>query len=248
MANICDTTYVFRGSEKDIKELGDFLIKVTKKEEENAKKEKRTAYQWVGNLLQEMGWYDEKTTYCRGEIIFLDCGTDNIVMDVESAWGRIPEIELAIADFFPDIEVYFLEEEFGCGIYCTNDFDGVEFNNKFVLDFADDTMYIETEKELVDCVNDYYKEYWNYILERAGRDMDEAEDDDERDAVEENVVNTASEFFGMCTCDSLEEVRGFINGFDFSRLTENLADVKLRVNRSNGEEFGYVNLFELTYE
>ena len=69
----------------------------------------------------------------------------------EERWG-LQDFEELLIQKFPDIKVYWIVEEPGCEVYCTNDKEGKYFPERYWVDTAQDDIYnseyFETEEQM----------------------------------------------------------------------------------------------------
>lgn len=127
MANICITNYWVKGEKETLQKIADAI------NDKNAVVEK-TIPCWAGNTLAKLGiphdgagrcwWYDARIE--NGVLCFFE----------EGAWVRGDAIKI-LSNNLPDIDVVFLSEELGCGIYETND---------TMHEFVEDTTYLDDEE------------------------------------------------------------------------------------------------------
>ena len=155
MPNWCFTEYVVKGDEKDIKSLKE-IFDSTLEAEQVAPND--FGPRWLGNLVHKFGknW---ETTPCRGTFGNEEIHDGNMLaFNTTTAWGRCESVEEMIRERFPDVTVWFLEEELGCDIFVTNDADEIIFPEQYIIDIANKGMeYFTKEKAL------------NKISEIAGR-------------------------------------------------------------------------------
>lgn len=99
---------------------------------------------WLGYLLLHIGYDKETVCYgdivCRGDVGFFDRLSDTtFFISTESAWTPPAECIAKFARHFSDtVEVFYVAEEPGCGLFWTNDPD---YEGKCYVD-----CYIEDEK------------------------------------------------------------------------------------------------------
>lgn len=139
MPNWCYTDYTFQGDEKEIGELYGKLDELR-----NSITHKVTSdfgSLWLGNVLTIHG-FNKDDYSCRGSITFYDReGDDYMSITTETAWAPMHEMWKAILEkYYPSIEVSYICEEPGMGIYETNKDEGehpmaFEFSTPFVESF-----------------------------------------------------------------------------------------------------------------
>lgn len=62
--------------------------------------------------------------------------------------------EKFIESYYKTIKFLYVTEEPGCGIYQTNDLEGVFFKSKYVLDYTEDVEYFETIDQAVEFIEE----------------------------------------------------------------------------------------------
>lgn len=96
----------------------------------------------------------------------------------EERWG-LQDFHELLKQKFPDIKVYWIVEEPGCEVYCTNDKEGKYFPERFWVDTAQDDIYqseyFSTEEAMYKWLNEKYGvkseeevEAWNADYEATG--------------------------------------------------------------------------------
>ena len=96
----------------------------------------------------------------------------------EERWGLQDFAEL-LEKKFSDIKVYWIVEESGCEVYCTNDKEGKYFPERYWVDTAQDDIYqseyFQTEEAMYKWLNEKYgvkseeeMEAWNANYEDSG--------------------------------------------------------------------------------
>ena len=94
---------------------------------------------WLGCLVKSLGG-DPQKVYCRGSWSDLCREDDSVTFDCEHAWSRPHEVEDLIRSVYPDIDIYFLEEELGMDIFQTNDTENAYFHDTVIIDIEDEGM------------------------------------------------------------------------------------------------------------
>ncbi len=117
---------------------------------------------WLGRVLTAHGIDSEKVS-CRGwfeqpEEIEDIAGTPGFRTWTETAWGTMPEVFYAVIklaysdnDGNPLIDMYWMAEEPGMGLYLTNDSEGVIFTERVMIEGEFPNSDIEEE-----CFREYY--------------------------------------------------------------------------------------------
>lgn len=120
MPNWCTTFYMVSGPKNDVRSLYDRIKCVRNRK-------------WLGNLVSRLG-VEWLTVNCRGEWSNLRMKGGNLYFDTQTAWSRCEDLENIIRDKYPDLSVWFLSEELGCGIFETNDATGEIFPKRVIID------------------------------------------------------------------------------------------------------------------
>ena len=133
MANMASVAYAIEGPQKNLEEiLGAICLAMTDKEHWTEYK----ACEHLGFSEQELdvkrlgGDIEDEPTLENGVLRFY----------AEERWG-LQDFEELLIQKFPDIKVYWIVEEPGCEVYCTNDMEGRYFPEKYWVDTAQDDIY-----------------------------------------------------------------------------------------------------------
>lgn len=100
----------------------------------------------------------------------------------EERWG-LQDFEELLRQKFSDIKIYWVVEECGCEVYCTNDKEGKYFPERYWVDTAQDDIYqseyFKTEEATYEWLNKKYGvkskeevEAWNADYEATGDDCE----------------------------------------------------------------------------
>lgn len=148
MPNWSTTDYFVIGSTKEIMDLNKKMEKL-----ENRKKslvKNGFGNTWLGNLVQYLGGDWEKV-YCRGEWMCrnYDKERNALTFTTETAWQEMNEWRRFIESCYKTIKILYVTEEPGCGIYQTNDKEGIFFKSKYILDYGEDVEYFENMDQAV---------------------------------------------------------------------------------------------------
>ena len=173
MANMASVAYAIEGPQKDLEEvLGAICLAMTDKKHWTEYK----ACEHLGFSEQEL---DDKKL--GGEISdepTLDSGV--LRLYAEERWG-LQDFEELLRKKFPDITVYWVVEESGMEIYCTNDAEGKYFPERYWVDTAQDDIYeskyFNDDESMWKWLNEKYGvkskeevEAWNANYEDSGTD------------------------------------------------------------------------------
>ena len=77
---------------------------------------------------------------------------NTLTFTTETAWREMDEWRKFIESYYKTIKILFVTEEPGCGIYQTNDLDGVFFKDKYILDYSEDVEYFENIDQAVEFI------------------------------------------------------------------------------------------------
>lgn len=149
MANICITDYRVLGDQDVLRRIKDAI-------NSESSYLVGTIRNWAGNTLAQLdispddagrAWWND-ARIVDGVLYFWE----------EGAWSRSNAIKL-LQNAYPELDIVFKTEEFGCGIFETNDHEGRFFTEKYMLYEEDiDDTYFDSFKELVDYLNEHYPE------------------------------------------------------------------------------------------
>ena len=119
---------------------------------------------WLGNLINKLGG-DYNKCDCRGEIVDYDLTDGVLTIYQQTAWCEQEDVRYAIAERFPSLSIYFLEEEPGLDVYYTNDeyreyfpyrwkLSVQHYDNNGDID-VDTIQYLTTLDVVSRCIKDY---------------------------------------------------------------------------------------------
>ena len=148
MANTCCNKLKLTGPKKDLKKIHDELDALLRNN--------GNAYHWLEakDMLKhfqvpERLWpSDMRCAITDVE----DIKDDVLVIWTESSWNFKSDVWRAFRSKFHDVDIYYLEEEFGCDIFRTNDTTETMFPEKFALDFN----YEESDDSDNNCAIEYF--------------------------------------------------------------------------------------------
>lgn len=153
MPNWCNTTYRCIGNPKEIRQLHNAIKKNDKRK--TPRVGNGFGKLWLGCIIDQLGGDWEKYR-CRGEITdyYMEPDASMLTIYQCTAWCEQEGVRQVIEEKFPSINVYYREEEPGCGVYYTNSFD--VFPEHYFLDSYDDidNPYFETIEEAAECVSE----------------------------------------------------------------------------------------------
>ena len=153
MPNWCSTEYYVVGSKKELSDLNKKMERL-----ENRKKslvKNGFGNTWLGNLVESLGGDWEKV-YCRGQWMCRVYNKENntLTFTTETAWKEMDEWREFIESCYKTIKMLYVTEEPVCGIYQTNDLEGVFFKDKYVLDYTENVEYFETIDQAVEFIEE----------------------------------------------------------------------------------------------
>lgn len=135
MPNWCTTSYVISGPKNDVRSLYDRMKRLQNRKESLLPN--GFGKTWLGNLVSRLG-VDWHTVDCRGDWSNLRMKGGDLHFDTQTAWSRCEDVETVIRDKYPDLEITFLSEELGNGIFETNDATGEIFPDRVIIDTEDE--------------------------------------------------------------------------------------------------------------
>ena len=141
MPNWCDTSYKCVGDPKEVRKLNSVLKYMEKRK--TSILSNGFGKMWLGNLVYKLGGNWEELR-CRGEITDFSLDGNVLTINQQTAWSEQEGVRLIIEQTFPSIKVYYLEQESGCEVFCTNDASGEYFPERYFLDSYEDWEYFET--------------------------------------------------------------------------------------------------------
>lgn len=166
MPNRCSTHIIFSGDEEALRDFYNKLNTYTSKDFISVSN--GFGETWLGNIVVGFGG-NYKETDCRGYIENLEDEIDingTVIMDTETAWAPcidmfddIIQKNYLDKDGLGKILLDYIAEEFGCGVYITNNF--MAFSDQaYCVDACIDGRnvfeYFDSEDEVVSCINDEY--------------------------------------------------------------------------------------------
>ena len=144
MPNWCTTSYVISGPKNDVRSLYDRMKRLQNRKESLLPN--GFGETWLGNLVSRLG-VDWNTVDCRGDWSNLKIKGGDLHFDTRTAWSRCNEVEDLIRNKYPDLEIVFISEELGNGIFETNDATGEIFPERVIIDTEDEGMEYYTYEE-----------------------------------------------------------------------------------------------------
>jgi hypothetical protein len=134
MANMASVAYAIEGPQKDLEEiLGAIYLAIASKDN---KYEEYKACQYLDFTEEEL-----KDKRLGGEISDEPALEDGVLKFwAEERWG-LQDFEALLRQKFRDIKVFWVVEESGDEVYCTNDKEGKYFPERYFCDTAQDDIY-----------------------------------------------------------------------------------------------------------
>lgn len=183
MSNTCFTTYKIIGKKESVAKLHRTIKELDDRQTPLVENEWYNPKLWLGCIVAALGGNPEDTL-CRGTITHYELADDVLTVNTETAWTEMAETRRYIKDCFPDLRIYYLEEEEGCERFNTNDAAGVFFKDRYYLDTSDGTKYFCTLQEVADFVEGIVghklEASLNCIKDALRRYTEKYEDDDVR--------------------------------------------------------------------
>lgn len=179
MPNWCDTSYKCVGDPKEVRKLNSVLKYMEKRK--TSILSNGFGKMWLGNLVYKLGGNWEELR-CRGEITDFSLDGNVLTINQQTAWCEQEGVRLIIEQAFPSIKVYYLEQESGCEVFCTNDASGEYFPERYFLDSYEDWEYFETLDEAAKFVSNII----GYEVESSVDAIDKALDKYVEEHEEEN--------------------------------------------------------------
>ena len=136
---------------------------------------------WLGNLVYKLGGNWEELR-CRGEITDFSLDSNVLTINQQTAWCEQEGVREIIEKSFLSIKVYYMEQESGCEVFCTNDASGEYFPERYFLDSYEDWEYFET----IDDAAKFVSRIVGFEVEADINSIDKALDDYVEKHEEEN--------------------------------------------------------------
>lgn len=136
MPNWCDTTYKIVGplkSRKAFVAMLDHLNSLPEPLVPNG-----FGKLWLGCIVSYLGGSCEEI-YCRGQILGYRRIRNQLILNVESAWGEPLETREFLQSKFLDLQFFYQSEEPGMCVFETNDKERKYFQERYILDFSDES-------------------------------------------------------------------------------------------------------------
>lgn len=134
---------------------------------------------WIYYIVQDINpkyteeYIRDHKLHIRGYVIDTERSKETLCITTEEAWGLSDFADILQANF-PDIEIYWIVEEPGCGIYVTNDDGGRYFPERYRLEWSED------EGDSFDV--EYFTTYddlWKFLREKLNiQNKNELQDND----------------------------------------------------------------------
>ena len=143
MPNWCNNSIAFYQEDGENAVLEDFYADIEKyqnyKDPESGKHSS-----WVGNWLIA-NKIDTENLYTRGFFTNIELNDDHVRVDMETAWGPLPEVWNLMAENYGLAYVY-VAEECGCEVYVNTDAEGRFFPKRYILNYFDvDELELDAE-------------------------------------------------------------------------------------------------------
>ena len=145
MANMASVSYAIEGSEESLKKIAEAIVVAVNSDDKRYEMYQAAKYLKLPDIENKRlgGEIEEEPT--------LDERTGALKFWSEERWGLQDFAEL-LEKQFPDIKVYWIVEECGMEVYCTNDSGGKYFPERYWVDTAINDVcnseYFETEEQV----------------------------------------------------------------------------------------------------
>ena len=151
MPNWCHTSYKCVGDLNEVKRLYNVIKDID--ECKTSLLANDFGNRWLGNLIHNLGggW---KEYSCRGEITDYSFKDNVLTIEQSTAWSEQEGVRRIIEEKFPNVKVYFQEEELGCDVLNTNDVAGNYFPERYFLRFSGESEYFDTIEDVAECVSE----------------------------------------------------------------------------------------------
>lgn len=149
MPNWCETIYKVTGAPKEVRSLYEIISENSKRKEPRVRN--GFGNLWLRCIIDQLG-FDWEKYRCRGEILDFTLEEDMLTIVQMTAWCEQEGFRQCIEEKYPNVRVYFLEEEPGCCVYVTNDACGEYFPERYHLDSPEESMHFETIEEAAEYV------------------------------------------------------------------------------------------------
>lgn len=142
---MASVSYAIEGSEKSLKKIAEAIITAVHSDDKRYEMYQAAEYLKLSDIENSRlgGEISEEPTW--------DKNTGALRFWSEERWGLQDFAEL-LEKKFPDIKVYWVVEECGCEVYCTNDKEGKYFPERYWVDTCIDDIYnseyFETEEDV----------------------------------------------------------------------------------------------------
>ena len=179
MANTCFTAYVIDGKRKEVQSLFSKMNNLEKRKKPLEGSDFGNT--WLGNLVIKLGG-DWRKIYCRGAWSDLDWNGSILRFNTETAWGPMNEVFKFIKTIYPSLEIYYMAEEDGNGVFITNDAEGHYFRDRYRIEYDCDYEYFTTIEGVLGYVSGVIgKELKSKAaMEAAINDWNDNTEDDDR--------------------------------------------------------------------
>ena len=179
MPNWCYTSYVIDGKRKEVQSLFSKMNNLERRKKSLV--DNGFGKTWLGNLVTKLG-ADWQKVYCRGSWSDLDWNGAILRFNTETAWGPMTEVFKFIKSIYPSLEIYYMAEEDGNGVYCSNDVEGRYFRDRYRIEYDCDYEYFTTIEGVLGYVSGIIgKELKSKAaMEAAINDWNDNTEDDDR--------------------------------------------------------------------
>ena len=170
MANCCYVIYKCVGKREQLDELNAALHLMM--DRKMPALEAKWGSTWLGWLVAAL-YGDVDDNKLRGRILDFNYDGEVLTINQETDWEEQWWLRDFLKDKFPDIDIYYREEEPSADVFGTNDAEGRFFPHRYLLESNDDAQYFHTLEEAAETVADIV----GHEVAPTEEEIDEALDD-----------------------------------------------------------------------
>lgn len=177
MANMASVAYAIEGPQKDLEDIQQAIIKAMKFNKKFWTEAKACEFLGFSATEREdkrLGGEIEEEPYFEKD--------GHLVIHAEERWG-VQDFKDLLKEHYHDLTIYWVVEECGFDVYCTNDSTGKYFPERYWVDTAQDDIYqseyFQTEEAMYKWLSEKYGvknkdevDAWNQDYEATGDDCE----------------------------------------------------------------------------
>ena len=151
MANTCFTVYKCVGKREQLDELAEALHRII--DRGMSVVENKWGKTWLGWLVSAL--YGNADAYpLRGKICDYNYDGGVLTITQETEWEEQRGLRIFLKERFPEIDIYYKDEEPGTEVFVTNDAEGRFFPFRYLLEANDDALYFRSLEEAAEAVTE----------------------------------------------------------------------------------------------